>query len=52
MSRTRKGSKPGGFEFWSKRPGNFARGRYAKTITHRIERRDSKSECREQLAKS
>lgn len=53
MSRTKRGGKAPGFEFWSRRPGNKyggAIGRYAKTLTHSRERQMSKpdmSVCRE-----
>lgn len=41
MSRTVKGSKSPGYEFWSKRPGKWhgGKGRFAKKITHKAERR-------------
>lgn len=42
MSRTRKGTKPPGFEYWSKRPANKGGatvGRFTKRRTHRLERR-------------
>jgi hypothetical protein len=41
MSRTKKGSKGSGFEFWSRRPSKIKfppPGRETKTITHRLER--------------
>jgi hypothetical protein len=38
MSRTRKGSKAPGWEFWSKRPMSGWIGKAAKKITHKIER--------------
>ena len=39
MSRTKKGSKPPGYEFWSKRPGSmYNSGRAGKTETKRRER--------------
>ncbi len=40
MSRTRKGSKPIGYDFWSRRPGGscLGFGPEAKNITHRKER--------------
>ena len=55
MSRTAKGSKGPGYEFWSRRPGNKyggAIGRYAKTLTHSRERqmgKPSMAACRECL---
>lgn len=51
MSRTVKGSKGWGFEFWSKRPGNRhggGVGRYAKTLTHSRERQEGRREVRRQ----
>lgn len=48
MSRTIKGSKAPGYEFWSKRPGKGrgGRGRYAKLLTHRAERQANKRAAR------
>lgn len=49
MSRTRKGSKPAGFEFWSARPGNKhgnLMGKDAKRFTHRRERQEGRRSCR------
>ena len=47
MSRTRKGSKPPGYEFWSRRPGPLHYGPVAKWITKRRERaRDRRMEHR------
>ena len=46
MSRTKRGGKAPGFEFWSARPGNRhgnLMGRDAKRFTHSKERRDGKS---------
>jgi hypothetical protein len=42
MSRTVKGSKSPGYEFWSKRPGNGTKGKIAKQFTHKIERQRNK----------
>lgn len=43
MSRTARGSKPPGFEYWTARPGNEhgnqGYGKQAKRNTHRKERR-------------
>lgn len=46
MSRTIKGSKGSGFEYWGKRPdvGHYPPGRKAKQATHRIERRMGRQE--------
>jgi hypothetical protein len=52
MSRTRKGGKGPGFEYWTARPGNRAGGtpgRITKTHTHRTERRQGKDETRRAL---
>jgi hypothetical protein len=38
MSRTRKGKKPVGYEFWSRRPGKMGSGKVGKQITKRRER--------------
>ena len=48
MSRTVRGSKPPGFEYWSKRPGNKhgnLMGIYAKKFTARKERSEGKLAC-------
>ena len=42
MSRTIKGAKYPGWEFWSKRPGNGGRGKKDKILTHHIERQRNK----------
>jgi len=42
MSRTKKGSKEMGYEYWSARPGNKGGGipgKAAKRATHKAERR-------------
>ena len=44
MSRTRKGSKSPGYEYWSRRPFNKfggMTGKYAKRRTHKAERRQA-----------
>ena len=51
MSKTRKGTKPPGFEYWSRRPGNKhggtgATGKFAKRRTHRAERREGRRQER------
>lgn len=39
MSRTTRGNKSPGYEYWGKRPLNGASpGKWAKTVTHKIER--------------
>ena len=50
MSRTRKGSKGPGHEFWSPRPPNqhgASPDRRTKTQTHRTERRVAKHQLRQ-----
>lgn len=47
MSRTKKGGKGPGYEFWSKRPGKGEYGgtdgsKYGKKLTHKAERREGK----------
>lgn len=48
MSRTVRGGKAPGFEYWSKRPGNKSTyasvGSEQKKITHRLERREAQRE--------
>jgi len=47
MSRTRKGSKGPGYEYWSRRPVKVkfpTPGKKTKTITHRCERIAAKRE--------
>lgn len=52
MSRTKKGSKAPGYEFWSKRAGNttammyYGSGKKAKKITNKAERLKGKEEQR------
>lgn len=50
MSRTKKGGKAPGFEYWSKRPckgGGGCPGKQTKTLTHRAERRQGKDEVKD-----
>lgn len=45
MSRTIRGSKPAGYDYWSARPlnkGGGLVGKFTKTFTSRIERRNNK----------
>jgi len=50
MSRTVKGSKGCGFDFWSRRPhSSSGHGRIVKTFCHRVERRQSKDLVRYEL---
>jgi hypothetical protein len=50
MSRTKKGSKGPGYEYWSRRPskGITAPGKETKTITHRLERAAAKRKLDEE----
>lgn len=41
MSRTNKGSKPPGYDFWSRRPKS---SKNSKDLTHRAERQEGKEE--------
>ena len=46
MSRTIRGSKPVGYDYWSARPlnrGGGVVGKVTKTLTSRIERRNNKT---------
>lgn len=53
MSRSKKGKKAPGYEYWSKRPiaknHGAAPGRDTKTRTHRLERLEAKKKVKEQL---
>jgi hypothetical protein len=48
MSRTKKGSKGPGYDFWGKRPksGDCGFGKLIKTISKRIERARAKAAVR------
>lgn len=50
MSRTKRGGKGPGHEYWSKRPGNkngAIPGKTSKTYTNRAERREGRRQKRE-----
>lgn len=51
MSRTKKGRKPGGFEYWTARPGNkcggYPLGKFTKRQTHKAERQQNKYRSKE-----
>ncbi|QRE00110.1 hypothetical protein [Burkholderia phage BCSR5] len=53
MSRTVKGSKAPGFQYWSKRPvkgetrASPGAHKFTKKLTHRAERRQGRKECKE-----
>lgn len=50
MSRSKKGSKPTGYDFWSKRPcSTMGYGPIIKDMTHRVERRINKDIIRNEL---
>jgi hypothetical protein len=52
MSRTERGSKPVGYDYWSARPlnrGGGCVGGFTKTLTCRIERRNSKKLVRKEI---
>lgn len=50
MSRTNRGSKGPGYEYWSRRPTlDWNIGAEAKRFTHRAERREGEEEISEQL---
>ncbi|CAB5514579.1 hypothetical protein LMG26857_03638 [Achromobacter anxifer] len=53
MSRTRRGAKGAGYEYWTARPGNVGGGRYSpngnkevKRATHKAERQEGKRDSR------
>lgn len=49
MSRTRKGSKPPGYEFWSRRPQSGGKGAASKGFCHRQERAQGKTETQDEI---
>jgi hypothetical protein len=53
MSRTIRGSKGAGYDFWSRRPhsGN-GHGRVVKDMTHRTERAIAKRDTHEETQRS
>jgi hypothetical protein len=51
MSRTKKGGKGPGYEYWTARPGSRcggSPGAATKRLTHRSERQDGKQDIRTQ----
>lgn len=48
MSRSKRGGKSAGYEFWSRRPGSGGCGRIGKIITHRRERIQKKDIIRKE----
>lgn len=52
MSRSKQGSKPPGYEYWSKRPNSgCGPGKKDKQMTHQIERARAKGECQNAVLK-
>jgi len=52
MSRSKKGDKGPGHEYWSKRPGTKKAqdpGKYAKKVNSRLERIEGKKKIKEDL---
>lgn len=50
MSRSKRGSRPSGYDCWSSRPkAQHCPGRYGKTLTHKVERQQAKSAVRKEL---
>lgn len=50
MSRTKKGAKSPGYDFWSRRPhSGDGYGPVVKQLTHRVERQRARDEVRQQL---
>lgn len=48
MSRSKKGSKGPGHEYWSKRPGSMAvPGEFSKNRTHRLERLEARKAAKD-----
>lgn len=51
MSRTIRGSKPSGYDFWSSRPmSGMGHDVSLKRLCHRIERQQGRAEVRQQVA--
>lgn len=49
MSRTKKGGKAVGFEYWSRRPYScYCPGSKIKKLTHKVERQDGKKIIRKE----
>ena len=50
MSRTKKGSKPPGYEYWTRRPASgCVPGTGTKQLTHQIERAQGRQELHREL---
>ncbi len=56
MSRTKKGKKGPGYEYWGKRPISASHGavpgRFTKTRTHKIERKQGKISVQKEMKKN
>lgn len=56
MSRTKKGKKGPGYEYWSRRPGTrkggMDPGKYSKKLNARLERIEGKEEIEKQIEDS
>ncbi len=52
MSRTNRGSKHSGYEYWSKRPMCYSSpSKWAKKVCHKIERLDGKHDVYVEIQK-
>lgn len=51
MSRTKRGEKGPGYDYWGRRPlsGNCGYGPFVKHVTHRKERRINKTIVRKEI---
>lgn len=50
MARTKRGSRPVGYDCWSSRPKSwYCPGRYGKTLTHKVERQQAKTALLKEL---
>lgn len=53
MSRTKKGAKGSGYEYWTARPGNesggYPLGKETKKRTHKAERKENRKEANREL---
>jgi hypothetical protein len=49
MSRTKKGKKSPGYDYWSKRPmSGSSPSKWAKKVTHKLERLKAKEEVKKE----
>lgn len=50
MSRSKRGSRPSGYDCWSSRPHAYSLpGRFGKKLTNKAERQQAKSVVRQEL---